>query len=240
MPRFYLSQPLNSHTELTLPENIVRHIYVLRLKIGDEITLFNGNGNEFTAILQEINKRQATCFVQEARYINRESPLNITLVQAISSGERMDFTLQKGVELGVKTFLPIISERCVVKLSGERAEKRVARWQEIVIAACEQSGRNIVPKVLPIITFKDYLKQIDKKNLHLIMSLNRAQKLRDFTPLPENIDLMIGPEGGWTTAEENAAFAAGVQSLTLGQRILRTETASLAAVAAMQTLWGDF
>lgn len=240
MPRFYLSEPLMLHTELALPENIVRHIHVLRLKIADEITLFNGNGSEYVATLQEIGKRHALCMLKEEQKVSRESPLNITLVQAISSGERMDFTLQKGVELGVKAFLPISSERCVVRLTGERAQKRLARWQEIVIAACEQSGRNVVPEVLPIISFKEYLKQINRTKLHLMMSLNSAKKLRDFTPLPENVHLMIGPEGGWTEAEEKAAFAAGVQSLTLGQRVLRTETASLAAVAAMQTLWGDF
>lgn len=240
MPRFYLAQSLSCPSSLLLPEHIVRHVHVLRLKVADEITLFNDTGREFSATLQSINKREATCFIHQEKTVERESSLDITLVQAISSGERMDFTLQKSVELGVKMIIPIVSERCVVKLSGERAQKRVVRWQEIVIAACEQSGRNRVPKVLPIMSFNDYLKEKDNKSLCVMMSLNHAKKLRDFAPLPESVHLMIGPEGGWSQHEENNARAAGVQSLTLGPRVLRTETASLAAVAAMQTLWGDF
>ena len=151
----------------------------------------------------------------------------------------MDFTLQKSVELGVRAIQPIISERCVVRLSGERADKRVQRWQDIVIAACEQSGRSIVPTVQPIVSFSDYLRQMPPE-LHLMMSLRRATTLRDITPAPQTLRLMIGPEGGWTPAEEQAALAAGVQTITLGKRVLRTETAAMAAMAAMQVLWGDF
>lgn len=136
--------------------------------------------------------------------------------------------------------MPIISERCVVRLTGERAEKRVQRWQEIVISACEQSQRAIVPKVLPIMNLRDYLAQIQPETCHLLMSLHNAKKLSDLAKQPNNIHLMIGPEGGWTKAEETAALDAGFQSITLGQRVLRTETASLAAIAAMQVLWGDF
>ncbi|XXQ69155.1 16S rRNA (uracil(1498)-N(3))-methyltransferase [Neisseriaceae bacterium B1] len=240
MPRFYLDQALAAQTDFRLPENIVRHINVLRLKVSDDITLFNGNGSHFPAVLTTIAKREAICDISQPENSNNESPLNITLVQALSSGERMDFTLQKSVELGVTQIQPIISERCVVRLSGERADKRQQRWQDIVIAACEQSGRDIVPTVLPIMSLSDYLKTINQAECHLLMSLNRAQKLRDITPVPNKINLMIGPEGGWTAAEEQAAFDAGFQAITLGKRVLRTETASLAAIAAMQTLWGDF
>ena len=239
MPRFYLPTALAPHTTLNLPDNIIRHIHVLRLNAGDSITLFNGTGNDFDATLQAIGKRHAECHIHAQRQPENESPLAITLVQAISSGERMDFTLQKSVELGVRAIQPIISERCVVRLSGERAEKRVQRWQDIVIAACEQSGRSIVPTVLPIVSFSDYLRQMPPE-LHLMMSLRRATTLRDIAPAPQTLRLMIGPEGGWTPAEEQAALAAGVQTITLGKRVLRTETASLAALAAMQVLWGDF
>ena len=239
MPRFYLPTALAPHTTLNLPDNIIRHIHVLRLNAGDSITLFNGTGNDFAATLQEIGKRHAQCHITAQRQPENESPLKITLVQAISSGERMDFTLQKSVELGVHAIQPIISERCVVRLSGERAEKRVQRWQDIVIAACEQSGRSVVPTVLPIVSFSDYLRQMPPE-LHLMMSLRRATTLRDTAPAPQSLRLMIGPEGGWTPAEEQAALEAGVQTITLGKRVLRTETASLAALAAMQTLWGDF
>ena len=231
MPRFYLPAPLALQTTFSLPDNIVRHIHVLRLNTGDSITLFNGTGNDFDATLQAIGKRHAECHITAQRQPENESPLAITLVQAISSGERMDFTLQKSVELGVRAIQPIISERCVVRLSGERADKRVQRWQDIVIAACEQSGRSIVPTVQPIVSFS---------GLHLMMSLRRATTLRDITPAPQTLRLMIGPEGGWTPAEEQAALAAGVQTITLGKRVLRTETAAMAAMAAMQVLWGDF
>ena len=239
MPRFYLPAPLALQTTFSLPDNIVRHIHVLRLNTGDSITLFNGTGNDFDATLQAIGKRHAECHITAQRQPENESALNITLVQAVSSGERMDFTLQKSVELGVHAIQPMISERCVVRLSGDRAEKRVQRWQDIVIAACEQSGRSIVPTVQPIVSFADYLRQMPPE-LHLMMSLRRAQALRDIAPVPQTLRLMIGPEGGWTPAEEQAALAAGVQTITLGKRVLRTETAAMAAMAAMQVLWGDF
>ena len=239
MPRFYLPTDLAPNTTFRLPENIVRHIHVLRLNAGDAITLFNGTGNDFDATLQEIGKRHAECHITAQRQPENESALNITLVQAVSSGERMDFTLQKSVELGVRAICPIISERCVVRLSGERADKRVQRWQDIAIAACEQSGRSIVPTVLPIVSFSDYLRQMPPE-LHLMMSLRRAQALRDIAPVSQSLRLMIGPEGGWTPAEEQAALDAGVQTITLGKRVLRTETAAMAAMAAMQVLWGDF
>ena len=239
MPRFYLPTALAPHTTLNLPDNIIRHIHVLRLNAGDSITLFNGTGNDFAATLQTIGKRHAECHIHAQRQPENESPLAITLVQAVSSGERMDFTLQKSVELGVRAIQPIISERCVVRLSGDRADKRVQRWQDIVIAACEQSGRSIVPTVLPIVSFSDYLRQMPPE-LHLMMSLRRATTLRDIAPAPQTLRLMIGPEGGWTPAEEQAALEAGVQTITLGKRVLRTETASLAVLAAMHVLWGDF
>ena len=239
MPRFYLPTALAPHTTLNLPDNIIRHIHVLRLNAGDSITLFNGTGNDFAATLQTIGKRHAECHIHAQRQPENESPLAITLVQAVSSGERMDFTLQKSVELGVRAIQPIISERCVVRLSGDRADKRVQRWQDIVIAACEQSGRSIVPTVLPIVSFSDYLRQMPPE-LHLMMSLRRATTLRDIAPAPQSLRLMIGPEGGWTPAEEQAALAAGVQTITLGKRVLRTETAAMAAMAAIQVLWGDF
>ena len=239
MPRFYLPTDLAPNTTFRLPENIVRHIHVLRLNAGDAITLFNGTGNDFDATLQDLGKRHAECHITAQRQPENESPLAITLVQAVSSGERMDFTLQKSVELGVRAIQPIISERCVVRLSGERADKRVQRWQDIVIAACEQSGRSIVPTVLPIVSFSDYLRQMPPE-LHLMMSLRRATTLRDIAPAPQSLRLMIGPEGGWTPAEEQAALAAGVQTITLGKRVLRTETAAMAAMAAIHVLWGDF
>ena len=240
MPRFYVDFALSPDSVVELPDNVVRHLNVLRVKNTEEIVLFNGNGKSYPALPEVLEKRRASVRILREEATDNESPLNITLVQAVSTAERMDFTLQKSVELGVAEIRPVISERCVVRLSGERAEKRVARWQEIVVSACEQSGRNIVPKVLPLTTYAQALQQLPQETAKLLMSLNRAQKLSDVQPQSGKVVFMVGPEGGWTEKEEQQAFDAGFQSVTLGKRVLRTETASLAAIAAMQTLWGDF
>ena len=240
MPRFYVDFALSPDSVVELPDNVVRHLNVLRVKNTEEIVLFNGNGKSYPALPEVLEKRRASVRILREEATDNESPLNITLVQAVSAAERMDFTLQKSVELGVAEIRPVISERCVVRLSGERAEKRVARWQEIVVSACEQSGRNIVPKVLPLMTYAQALQQLPQETTKLLMSLNRAQKLSDVRPQSGKVVFMVGPEGGWTEKEEQQAFDAGFQSVTLGKRVLRTETASLAAIAAMQTLWGDF
>ena len=240
MPRFYVDFALSPDSVVELPDNVVRHLNVLRVKNTEEIVLFNGNGKSYPALPEVLEKRRASVRILREEATDNESPLNITLVQAVSAAERMDFTLQKSVELGVAEIRPVISERCVVRLSGERAEKRVARWQEIVVSACEQSGRNIVPKVLPLTTYAQALQQLPQETSKLLMSLNRAQKLSDVQPQSGKVVFMVGPEGGWTEKEEQQAFDAGFQSVTLGKRVLRTETASLAAIAAMQTLWGDF
>ena len=240
MPRFYVDFALIPDSVVELPDNVVRHLNVLRVKNTEEIVLFNGNGKAYPALPEVLEKRRASVRILREEATDNESPLNITLVQAVSAAERMDFTLQKSVELGVAEIRPVISERCVVRLSGERAEKRVARWQEIVVSACEQSGRNIVPKVLPLTTYAQALQQLPQETTKLLMSLNRAQKLSDVRPQSGKVVFMVGPEGGWTEKEEQRALDAGFQSVTLGKRVLRTETASLAAIAAMQTLWGDF
>lgn len=240
MPRFYVDFALSPDSVVELPDNVVRHLNVLRVKNTEEIVLFNGNGKAYPALPEVLEKRRASVRILREEATDNESPLNITLVQAVSAAERMDFTLQKSVELGVAEIRPVISERCVVRLSGERAEKRVVRWQEIVVSACEQSGRNIVPKVLPLTTYAQALQQLPQETAKLLMSLNRAQKLSDVQPQSGKVVFMVGPEGGWTEKEEQQAFDAGFQSVTLGKRVLRTETASLAAIVAMQTLWGDF
>ena len=240
MPRFYVDFALSPDSVVELPDNVVRHLNVLRVKNTEEIVLFNGNGKSYPALPEVLEKRRASVRILREEATDNESPLNITLVQAVSAAERMDFTLQKSVELGVAEIRPVISERCVVRLSGERAERRVARWQEIVVSACEQSGRNIVPKVLPLTTYAQALQQLPQETTKLLMSLNRAQKLSDVQPQSGKVVFMVGPEGGWTEKEEQQAFDAGFQSVTLGKRVLRTETASLAAIATMQTLWGDF
>ena len=202
--------------------------------------IFNGDGKAYPARFGVLAKRRATAEILREEEADNESPLNITLVQAVSSGERMDFTLQKSVELGVGEIRPVLSERCVVRLDGERAAKRVARWQEIVVSACEQTGRNTLPQVLPLVSYQEALRQMPSEKTKLLMSVRNAQKLNRITPSSDGLIFMVGPEGGWTEIEEQQAFGAGFQAVTLGPRVLRTETASLAAIAAMQTLWGDF
>lgn len=240
MPRFHLPENLSIGQTVNLPDNIVRHLNVLRVRPNENITLFDGKGKAHAARLTVLEKRRAGAEILHEETADAESPLNITLIQSISSGERMDFTLQKSVELGVTAIQPVISERCIVRLDGERAAKRLARWQEIVISACEQSGRNTVPPVLPIIGYREALDKMPPESTKLIMSINRARKLGDIRHPSGAIVFMVGPEGGWTEQEEQQAFEAGFQAVTLGKRILRTETAPLAALAAMQTLWGDF
>ncbi|WP_027010313.1 16S rRNA (uracil(1498)-N(3))-methyltransferase [Conchiformibius kuhniae] len=237
MPRFYLPA-LPESGEIFLSDKVLRHIHVLRLRVGDALVLFDGAGNAVSAELVSLDKRRAVCRIIGRADGAAESPLNIMLIQAVSAGERMEFTLQKSVELGVNAIQPVISRRSVVRLSGERADKRQARWQEIVVSACEQCGRNTVPPVLPVLELADYWRNAAPVP-HLMMSLNQARSLKDLDA-PQSLALLVGCEGGWTAEEEAAARAHGCQAFTLGGRVLRTETAALAAVAAMQTLWGDF
>ena len=240
MPRFFVDLPLTAGASLTLPDAIVRHVQVLRLREGDALTLFNGQGGEYAATLDQLTRRDATCQIVAFDNISRESPVWLGLAQGISSGERMDFTLQKGVEMGVSVFQPLAAERSVVKLSGDRADKRVGRWQEIVQSACEQSGRTLVPQVLPIITVAEWLSRTPTTQARLLLSPLGEQRLADIADKPESVWLMAGPEGGYTAKEEQQALESGWTPLKLGPRILRTETAALAAVAAIQCVWGDY
>ncbi len=239
MPRFYLDLPLAAGQWLDLPESVARHVHVLRLREGDLLTLFNGHGGEFDATLAALGKKSAQARLDGHRPVERESSLAMTLVQAVSSGERMDYTLQKAVELGVATIQPVFSERSVVRLAGERAEKRMAHWQGVLEAACEQCGRNRIPGLRPLLPFGQWLQAAPADGLRLLLAPGGGTRLRDL-PAAGTISLLAGPEGGLTDEEAAAALAAGWQPLTLGQRVLRTETAALAAVAALQTLWGDF
>ncbi|HEZ3760744.1 TPA: 16S rRNA (uracil(1498)-N(3))-methyltransferase, partial [Neisseria meningitidis] len=205
MPRFHLPENLSVGQTVALPDNIVRHLNVLRVRPNENITLFDGKGKAHAARLTVLEKRRAEAEILHEDTTDNESPLNITLIQSISSGERMDFTLQKSVELGVTAIQPVISERCIVRLDGERAAKRLARWQEIVISACEQSGRNTVPPVLPIIGYREALDKMPSESTKLIMSINRARKLGDIRQPSGAIVFMVGPEGGWTEQEEQQA-----------------------------------
>lgn len=239
--RFYCPEPLASGARAALPEQAAHHAAkVLRLREGDVLTLFDGQGGEFAAVVEQLGKRDVIVRVGAHRPRECEAPLAVTLAQAISAGEKMDYTLQKATELGINAIQPLDSERSVVKLSGERAEKRVAHWQGVVVSACEQSGRNRVPAVAPIRRYADWLGEAGKDGLRLMLSPDATQSLRDL-PAPDlPVTLLIGPEGGFSENETAAAKVCGFTPVRLGARILRTETAALAALAAMQALWGDF
>ena len=247
--RFYYPENLPIGATIKLSDNAAAHATrVLRLEVSDEIVLFNGDGNDYTCAITNIKKNVVLAIVKSFVKITNESPLNITLLQGISSGDRMNYTIQKAVELGVKATVPINTSRSVVKLSAERAEKRSAHWQSVVHSACEQSGRAFVPQVAQPITLTQWLTNTpslfvgENKTFPTRILLNPigAMRLADLPKPNSYIELLIGAEGGLSQAEIDMAIANGFQSIVLGARILRTETAALTAIAAMQTLWGDF
>ena len=243
-PRIYQAQAFEVGQTQALSDDAFGHtVRVLRLKDGDDITLFNGfpeqqSYYEYQAKLCNVGKKHADIEIIAKSKVENESPLNIHLGQGISRGDRMDFTLQKSVELGVNTITPIFTERCGVKLTGERLEKKHEQWQKIVISACEQSGRCTVPIVAAPIYLDDWLQQDSsalKLNLH-----PRAQHSIMSLPIENNrVRLLIGPEGGLSNDEIASANSAGFHDVLLGPRVLRTETAALTAITALQCRYGD-
>lgn len=222
-----------------MPEAAARHaVTVLRLQPGDTLNLFNGEGGEYSASLVAVTKRETRVRLVEFHAAERESPLAITLALGISAGERMDYSLQKATELGVSAIQPLATERSVVKLAGERADKRLQHWQNVVIAACEQCGRNRVPLVAPVQKFYAYLAAVDRNKRLLMLSPDASTPLKRAAPSAEVV-LLIGAEGGLAPSECEAAAASGFEAVSLGPRILRTETAPVAALAVLQALWGD-
>lgn len=238
-PRIYQPTDFNAASTVALSSDAFGHVVrVLRLKAGDEVTFFNGDGNDYQAVLNEVSKKQATASITSSIIRNNESPLNIHLGQGISRGDRMDFTLQKSVELGVNTITPLFTERCGVKLNAERLEKKRQQWQKIVISACEQSGRAVVPEVLAPVSLSEWLGQSTqalKINLH-----PRAEHSIMGLPMSATrVRLLIGPEGGLTNEEIEQASDANYTEVLLGPRVLRTETAALTAITALQCKFGD-
>ncbi len=240
MPRFFVDLPLSPGAKIELPPVPSHHASrVLRLVKGSKVVLFNGQGGEYPAVLEWVDKDMVIARCREWRDIERESPLDIRLAQGISSGERMDYTLQKTVELGITAIQPLAMRRSVVKLSMERAEKRVAHWQGIVMAACEQSGRNHLPIVAPPLDIPQWLATAPQ-GLKLFLSPEAETSLKSLPPPIGPVWLVAGPEGGFEPEESELIRDFGFLPVRLGPRILRTETAALAAVAAMQVLWGDY
>ena len=231
-PRVYLDAELSQAKEVSLEDAPAHHLArVLRLREGDVLTVFNGRGGEWDA--EFLGKRRV--LLRSFRDVERESPLRVTLVQGVSSGDRMDYTIQKAVELGVAAIQPLITKRGVVKLEGSRAQARVAHWQKVAVAACEQCGRNRIPAVLPLLEFYQYKADSPVK---LLLSA-QGRSIRE-VKIEAAAALAAGPEAGFAPEEQEALERAGFVKASLGPRVLRTETAALAALAALNALRGDF
>jgi 16S rRNA (uracil1498-N3)-methyltransferase len=243
LTRLYLSGELAPGRSCTLPPSQAHHaVRVLRLKRGDSVILFNGDGSEYAAVIAELSEERCTLDVTGRESVDREAPFAVTLAQAVSSGERMDYTIQKAVELGVAAIQPLASRRSVVRLSADRADRRMAHWQSVVIAACQQCGRNRVPSVLPLTRLDAFFSANTLRPVgqRLLLTPRSARRLRDLERPGASVVILAGPEGGFAPEEENAAERNGFLPVRVGPRVLRTETAAVAALAALQALWGDF
>jgi 16S rRNA (uracil1498-N3)-methyltransferase len=241
--RIYFSGELQVGRQCVLPAPQSHHaVRVLRLKAGDAVVLFNGDGSEYAAVIEEAGRDRLALDVTGRGAVDRESPLAVTLAQAVSSGERMDYTVQKAVELGVAVIQPLTAERSVVRLQGERAARRAEHWRAVVAASCEQCGRNRLPEVPALLPFEAFLADAARRNgaLRFMLSPHSARGLRELDRPAGPIVLLAGPEGGFSPREARAAEHAGFLPVRLGPRVLRTETAAVAALAAMQAWWGDF
>ena len=240
MPRFYCPIPLAIGAIAALPEDIAHHVHVLRLAVGESVTLFNGEGGEYTATLLAIDKKRASAEVKTFSPREVELPYAVTIAQALPEGSKIDWIIEKAVELGAAAVQPIAAQRCVVRLSAERAAKKLEHWRGIATSAAEQSGRNRLLHVGEPVDFHEWIGQ---KNLHprIMLSPRAEQSLSDWARHhpPQAVALLIGPEGGFTEQEEQAAVKSGVLPLSIGPRILRTETAALAALAALNAVWGE-
>jgi 16S rRNA (uracil1498-N3)-methyltransferase len=237
-PRFHVVSRLVPGAEVALDARAAQHVSVLRLRASEAVTLFNGEGGQYACTLLYAGRNAARARIGSWSDIECESDLDITLAQGLSGGDRMDYALQKATELGVSRIRPVATERSVVRLSADRAERRLAHWQSVVIAACEQCGRNRVPEVLPLVSLPALLALDRGDALHLLPSPAAGQRLRDLTQT-RRIVLLIGPEGGLSQQERQDAERAGFTPVRLGPRVLRTETAPLAAISALQAMWGD-
>jgi 16S rRNA (uracil1498-N3)-methyltransferase len=238
--RFHVDLALRAGSTGVLPEEAAHHaVHVLRLRPGDEVTLFHGRGGEFAGRIAATDRLRVSIDVLAHRAIERESPLAMTLVQGVSASERMDFTVQKATELGLAVLQPVIAARSVGRLSGERAELKRAHWRRVAVSACEQCGRNRIPEVLPVRTLAEFCRGQPPAGARLLLSPQSQLALRA-ARLDGAVTLAAGPEAGFAAEEEALLAEAGFVPVRLGPRVLRTETAALAALAALNTLAGDF
>lgn len=239
IPRIYHPAPLSANSEIALSEDATNHVgRVLRMSTGQKLQLFDGSNQIFDAEITRADKKSLLVQVHSAQWEDRESPLNLHLGQVISRGDKMEFTIQKSIELGVNLITPLFSERCGVTLAGERLAKKRQQWQKIAIAACEQCGRNRIPEIREAMSLSDWCAEQDdslKLNLH-----PRASQSINTLPLPvKHVRLLIGPEGGLSSDEIAMTAGYGFTDILLGPRVLRTETTALTAITALQVRFGD-
>ena len=230
MPRFYCPSPLATGLALSLPPGAARHVQVLRLQPGDAITLFNGEGGEFDATVTRMGRSDVEVDVGAHHAIEREANRAVHLLAGITANERMDWLVEKATELGVASITPLVAERSVLKLKGERAEKKLAHWQGVAVAAAEQSGRNRVPPIHPAVTLTEWLKK-STPGERWVLSLSEGTQPLSRQVNQGPVTVLSGPEGGLSPGEESAALAAGFAPVSLGPRVLRAETAPLAVLA---------
>jgi 16S rRNA (uracil1498-N3)-methyltransferase len=240
--RFYHSE--NLELKLVVELGAQTHIHatkVLRLKVGDQFALFNGDGFDYVVKVIEILKHKTSVEIIDKYEVNHESPLKITLAQGITGADKMDWIIQKTVELGIESIQPLFTERSIVKLDRERADKKLEHWRTVAISACEQTGRAIIPEILSPLPLPQWLSAQQKKNsLKLILTPSKAQNINQLEKPSSSIDFMVGPEGGFSNKEMVLAINSAFTPINFGQRILRTETAPIVALSIMQNLWGDF
>jgi 16S rRNA (uracil1498-N3)-methyltransferase len=239
LTRVYVDAPLASGMRVTLQGSAAGHLTrVLRLRVGEALTVFNGAGGEYAASIEHAHAGRVAVAIGELRAIERESPLTLTLAQGVSRGERMDLVVQKATELGASGLAPVLAERSVVRLTAQQADRRLNHWRAIAIAACEQSGRNRLPAIASPVPLKDFLRTSDG-SMRLLLSPAATATLADLPRLVSAITVLIGPEGGLAETEQEAAVAAGFKPVRLGPRVLRTETAAIAALTLLQREFGD-
>lgn len=238
IPRFYENQPLSGMLELALTDSVFQHAAkVLRMREGDRLTLFNGDGIDYLAEVIHTDKRHMQVRVIETSTNERESSLSIEIGQAISRGERMDYAIQKATELGCHKISPLFTERCEVRLSSDRQDKRQRHWQQTAVSACEQSMRAVPPEISAPLSLEAWLKDCEAE-LKLVLHPHEEAPLDNYQA-PQSVALLIGPEGGLSDAEIALALACDFKPLRLGPRVMRTETAPVAACAILHYLWGD-
>ena len=240
IPRAYIEATLSVGANMALPDAVHNHLVkVLRMRVDQPLVLFNGDGRDYCARLIEVEKRQSSVVVESSEIRTNESPLSIEIGQGLSRGERMDFAIQKATELGVQRISPLFTERSEVRLSTERQSKRTKHWQQIAISACEQSYRATLPQIAEPQTLRDWVNNC-QADLKLVLSPHTDPLVLGELERPQSVALLIGPEGGLEPHEVELAAAQGFQPWLLGPRVLRTETAPVAAAAVLHYLWGDF